>query len=244
MLAAILGFTDLLRPELRAGRSAGLGRRADRTGGVALLGPHAPAARLRAARAGPAARARPQYRDPPRAGAALAAAGRERRPRAPAGLRPRRGLRRRAADRADRAQPGAQRARRDAPGRPRHHRDQHRPARPRPWRLAECRGACALRAVHDAVGGRYRPRDGCRHPAADLGAVLHHQAARAGDGARPRVGVRLRQAERRLRVGRIGAGPRHHRPGLLAGDGRNHGRADRAGAGRAARGRHRDAADR
>ena len=62
-----------------------------------------------------------------------------------------------------------------------------------------------------------------------------------GHRARARVGLRSRQAERRLRLGRLGAGPRDHRAGLLARDPRR-GRAARRS--RSARRRSREGARR
>ena len=91
---------------------------------------------------------------------------------------------------------------------------------------------------------RHRSRDGRGHAPADVGAVLHDQAVGARDRAGALLGVRCRQAERRVRVGGLGAGTRHQRPGLLAGGPLRAGAARRVGRRGRDQGRKRDGADR
>ena len=64
---------------------------------------------------------------------------------------------------------------------------------------------------------RHRPRHGRRGHQAPLRAVLHHQGGRRGHRARPRDGVRRRQAERRRDLRLQRAGTRQHVQDLPAG---------------------------
>ncbi len=63
-----------------------------------------------------------------------------------------------------------------------------------------------------------RPRDGCRHAPAYLGALLHDQTSHPGNWARPRGRVWCRKTERRVRVGGFRAGAGYSGKCVLARD--------------------------
>src|SRR5436190_11022491 len=73
------------------------------------------------------------------------------------------------------------------------------------------------RGVRLPVRGRHRHRDGRGDPAADVRAVLHHQAGRAGHGPGPRDRLRTGETARRRHRGGHGAGEGHPFPHLLPG---------------------------
>ena len=87
-----------------------------------------------------------------------------------------------------------------------------------------------LRAAHRV---RYRLRNGSHDAGEDLRAVLHDQAGRRRDRARPLDGLRHREAARRIRLGGKRAGQRDDDEGLSAGG------PDRRGRGRRRWGRDR-----
>ena len=76
-----------------------------------------------------------------------------------------------------------------------------------PYSTPPRRGARGLR---DARGDRHRPRHGRRHAGAPVRAVLHHQGAGQGHGARALDRLRHRAAERRHRARHQRARARQH----------------------------------
>ena len=110
-------------------------------------------------------------------------------------------------------EPGGQRPRRDAVGRHHHDRDRQRVARSVGRHRGLQRDPRALRA---AVGDRHRAGHGARRAGARLRAVLHHQGAGPRHRPRPVDGLRHRQADRRLHLGRLRRRAGHPHPHLPA----------------------------
>ena len=195
LLTGITGSLDMMSRRVAQGRTGELDRYIDAGAGRGdpRRRAHAPPARLLAP-----ADARPQAdrRQPARRGA--------RRPPAPhrrAGDRGRDRRIRRRVERAGRRQPARERAleplhqrpRRDAGRRPHRHRHGQHHAR---GGGGAARRAAARRLCR-AARRRHRHRHGRRGDRAHLRPVLHDQADRAGDGARPVDDLRLRPPVRR-----------------------------------------------